>query len=329
MKKLFVLTLIAALSLSVMACGSKDSTTTTDKGNDSNVEATVDSQTVNIMVQNAQAELVEVAFPVNPQSVAVLNYQTLDYMDTMGLGHLIKGVSKGSLPAHLKHYAENDDIVDLGTLKDIDMEALASLNPDIIFSSDRSVAHYDTFSQLAPTMACAVVYGDGFMNSYKELATKHAQIFDMEAETAEILTDYEERVQTIHDEFEGSTALLGIFAGGLNTLGDTGRCNVITTDMGFTNLAAGKDVQHGNKSSYEVFLELDPEYVFIIDKDTAVGTNATAAKQQMENDIIKQTSAYQNDQIIYLEPGDCWYLADGGITSLDLMLSDLETKLGL
>ncbi len=80
-----------------------------------------------------------------------------------------------------------------------------------------------------------------------------------------------------------------------------------------------------------MWLDFNPEYMFVLDKDTAVGTEAVAAKDQMEinNPVIEATTAYKNGNIIYLEPGDVWYIADGGITFLDLMISNIEIGLGL
>ena len=39
------------------------------------------------------------------------------------------------------------------------------------------------------------------------------------------------------------------------------------------------------------------------------------------------TDAYQNGSIVYLAHPAVWYTAEGGITALGLMLSDLETEL--
>lgn len=38
---------------------------------------------------------------------------------------------------------------------------------------------------------------------------------------------------------------------------------------------------------------------------------------------------YKNGNIVYLEHTAVWYTAEGGITALDVMLSDLENGLGL
>ena len=87
-----------------------------------------------------------------------------------------------------------------------------------------------------------------------------------------------------------------------------------------------KNVNHGNISSYEAWLELNPDWMFVLDKDTAVGKEAVAAQEQMEvsNPIIAQTDAFKNGNIVYLTPGAAWYIADGGLTSLDLMIKCIE-----
>ncbi len=232
---------------------------------------------------------------------------------------------------HLEKYVLDNSIVDVGTMHEANMEAIMSLQPDIIFSSDRSVGNYDNFIEIAPTMAAYVDYSDGFMNGYKTLAKNHSLIFNVESELDGTIANHEERISNISEFANGKTALLGIFAGGINTLGDSGRCSIIVNEMGFDNLAAGDNVNHGNVSSYEAWLDFNPEYMFVLDKDTAVGTEAIAAKGQMEinNPVIEATTAYKNGNIIYLEPGDVWYIADGGITSLDLMISNIEKGLGL
>lgn len=320
-RKILSMALAAVMCLSITACSKSNENMGTGASEES-------KKSITIEVVDGDGKPVEVDFPTNIEKVAVLNYQTLDFLDAMGLEDKIGGVVKDGLPEHLKKYAEDDSIVDLGGMKDIDIEALASLQPDIIFSSDRTKNMYDTFSEIAPTMAAYIDYKAGFLESYKELANKHAQIFGVEDEINDKISGYDDRINAINEKFNGTTALLGIFADGLNTLGNNGRCSLIVNELGFANQMSD-DVNHGNKSSYEVFLEINPEYMFIIDKDTAVGAEAVEAKQQMENDIIKQTDAYKNGKIVYLEPSDAWYMCDGGITAMDLMLKNLEESLGM
>lgn len=292
----------------------------------------VAGETVTVTVENASGKMIDVDFPLDPQRVVVLNHQTMDFLDAVGLGDRVVGYigTGSSIPAHLKKYADNPNVVNLGSIKNIDMEAVMSLQPDVIFSSDRTAGKYDEFSMIAPTMSCAVDYSMGFMEGYKTLAKNHGKIFGLDGEVDSIIASYEERIVKIAEFANSQTALLGIFAGGINTLGNVGRASIVVNEMGFKNLQL-ENVNHGNLSSYEAWLELDPEWMFVLDKDTAVGTEAVAAKEQMEvnNPVIAETQAYKNGRIVYLEPGANWYLCDGGITALDSMIECIEKGIGL
>lgn len=65
-----------------------------------------------------------------------------------------------------------------------------------------------------------------------------------------------------------------------------------------------------------------------MDRDAAIGTDgAQLAKDIMENELVMSTNAYKNGNLIILEHPGIWYTAEGGITALDIMLSDLENAL--
>ena len=318
MKKIFALVLVFTLVFALTACGG---------GEEGGAEA---GGTVTVTVTDAAGAPIDVEFPANPERVVVLNHQTMDFLDAMGMGDKVVGYMKdGTVPEHLQKYVDDENIVNVGGMKDPDMEAIMSLEPDVIFISDRTEGQYDEFAAIAPTMAAYIDYSAGFMTGFKALASKHAQIFGVEGELDDVMAGYDERIAAIKEKADGQTALLGIFAGGLNTLGNEGRCAIIFNDMGFTNLLADKNVNHGDISSYEAWLELNPEWMFVLDKDTAVGKEAVAAKEQMDNVIIKETKAFKNNQIVYLEPGSVWYVADGGITSMDIMIKNIEKGIGI
>lgn len=90
----------------------------------------------------------------------------------------------------------------------------------------------------------------------------------------------------------------------------------------------GATSTHGNEVSFETVVSLNPEYIFVMDRDSAIGTSgAQLASEIMENELIMKTDAYQNGNLIILENPGIWYLAEGGITSLGIMLEDLEAAL--
>lgn len=82
---------------------------------------------------------------------------------------------------------------------------------------------------------------------------------------------------------------------------------------------------HGNEVSFEFVLQKDPDFVFVMDRDSAIGAKgAKLATEIMDNELINSTSAAKNGHIIVLAHSDVWYTAEGGITAFDIMLQDLE-----
>lgn len=68
--------------------------------------------------------------------------------------------------------------------------------------------------------------------------------------------------------------------------------------------------------------------IIAMDRDAAIGTEgAKLATEVLDNELVNMTAAAQNGNIIVLARSNVWYTAEGGITALDVMLSDLETAL--
>ena len=75
-------------------------------------------------------------------------------------------------------------------------------------------------------------------------------------------------------------------------------------------------------------MALNPDYILVMDRDSAIrATGAQLAQEIMENELIMETDAYQNGNLVILDNPGIWYLAEGGITSLGIVLEDLESAL--
>ena len=157
---------------------------------------------------------------------------------------------------------------------------------------------------------------------------KVASLFKMEEKAAEQLQHFDSRVEALRQAAQGKTAVIGmVTSSNFNTLGNGSRCSLIGNEIGFTNLADDVDTTHGNESSMELLVKLNPEYIFVLDRDSAINTEgAKLAQEVMNNELTAKTLAAQQGHIVYLTP-TVWYLAEGGITALDVMLQDLEAVL--
>ena len=277
---------------------------------------------------NGNQEKGPLEVPVDPQRIAILDMAALDMLDSWGLGNRVVGMPKSSTVDYLKAYNENKAIVNLGTLKEVDMEALMASEPDVIFIGGRLSAQYDALSEIAPVVYLSTDAELGIVESVKQNAMTIASLFNMEDKAKEQLAGFDSRIETLRQAAKGKTAVIGmVTSSNFNTLGNGSRCSLIGNEIGFINLANDVDSTHGNESSMELLVKLNPEYLFVLDRDSAINTEgAKLAEEVMNNELTARTLAAQNGNIVYLTP-TVWYLAEGGITALDVMLQDLEAAL--
>src|SRR5699024_9203083 len=79
---------------------------------------------------------------------------------------------------------------------------------------------------------------------------------------------------------------------------------------------------HGMNVSFEYVVEQDPDLLYVVDRSAAIG-EGSSAEQLVENKLMERTKAYQNDNIIYLDP-EFWYLSGGGLESVAGMVEEIE-----
>ena len=319
-KKLLLMALMAVMAVGLIACG-------TDKSDN---ESTKEEKTsVTITSFDASKNEIELEVPYNPKRIAILDLACLDIIDELGVGDRVVGMASTSID-YLEKYSNDASIKNLGTIKEADLEAVMECEPDIIFIGGRLSKSYDALSEIAPVVYLATDTNEGLVNSVSKNAKTIASIFGMEDKVDSLMSDFGARIDAIKKISSGKTALVGMTtSGSFNILGNDGRCSLIGVEAGFNNLTAvGSTSTHGNESSFETVVQQNPDYIFVMDRDSAISTaGAKTAKEIVENELVKTTDAYKNNHIISLEHSNVWYPAEGGIQALDIMLKDLEKGL--
>ena len=296
MKKTGLLILAAVMVLGLSACSGSNET------------------------NQSQTEAVTKAEP------SVVTVKTLN-----GLEDRVVGASDTSLD-YLEKYMEKEQVAALGTIKEADMEAVMASEPDVIFIGGRLAKSYDALNEIAPVVYLSIDTQLGTLESVRKNAGIIASIFGLEEQADQLLEGFEERLAALAEFSTDKTAIVGmVTSGGFNVLGNDGRCSLISREAGFENIGVEAEIDtstHGNEASFEFVVEKEPDYVFVLDRDAAVGTEgAKLAQEIMENELIMGTQAYRNGNLIYLSNPAVWYTAEGGIRALDRMIGDLEYAL--
>ena len=350
MKKLVGLLLAGMLALSTVGCGGAESSTnikdesvpaTEAVTQESEAEApaeTAKPETITIQAMNANKEMADMEVPYDPERIAILDMAALDIIDSLGLGDRVVGSAKVTIE-YLTDYNPDDSegrILNLGSVKTADMEQLAICEPDIIFIGGRLSKEFENLSKIAPVVYLAVDYEKGVVQSTADNAKTIASIFGKEAEIEAKMEGFQARVDALKEVVEGKNVLLGMYNNNaMSILGTESQLSLIGNEMGGINL--GDTVgevdkpAHGDDASWETIINLNPEYMFVLDRSTATGAadeGVLGAQEVIENDLIKELDVYKNGNIVYfIQHANVWYTSTGGIQALDTMLSDLEAAL--
>ncbi|MGX9136299.1 siderophore ABC transporter substrate-binding protein [Rummeliibacillus sp. JY-2-4R] len=326
MKKWSLFSLVFAMLLVLGACSSKDSTK--EESNSGSKEETI--TVVNdfgIQNEDGTSDSVkdEVNVPKNPKKVVSFDMGFLDTLDTLGVK--VTGVPQDSIPKYLEKYA-SADYENLGTLKEPDFEKLATIAPDVIFISGRQASLYDELSKIAPTVYVGLDTSN-YMESFKKNTELAGKIFGKEDQVKDELAKIDDTITKVQGETKdlNKKALIILGSEGkISAYGPASRFGLIHDVFGFKAVDEGIEVStHGQNVSYEYVLEKNPDIIFVVDRD-AVVTKGASAKKDIENDIVKKTTAYKDGKIIYLNP-EVWYLSGGGLQSVAEMAKEVEAAL--
>lgn len=282
--------------------------------------AITSSEVVTIQDKNGDVEVVK-----NPKTVVTFDYGVLDVLDNMGVE--VAGLPKANLPQYLSKY-NDEKYADVGGLKEPDFEAINELNPDLIIISGRQADMYDKFAEIATTVYLSVD-GTQYVEDFSRNLDVLGKIFDKEdfvKQELENLTAQMNEVKSIAQEQNANALTVMVSEGNISAFSDESRFGLIYDQLGFKNKDESIEVSdHGQQVTFEYIVEQNPEYLFIIDKGSAVGSEGTA-KALFDNDLIKSTDAYKNNKIVYLD-SSAWYVVAGGLDSTQTMIDNVKDAL--
>lgn len=269
----------------------------------------------------------DVTFETQPKNIVVFDYGFLDTLDALGVEGIV-GVAKDStLPEHLEKYS-GDEYESIGTLKEPLLEDIAALEPDVIFISGRQAPYYEQLKEITPNVVFVGAQQDDYWNTFLASVDIAAKMFGKETEAEEYLAKFDaslEEIKNLAGNYE-STLVTMYNEGNLSGFATNSRFGYVYDVYGFKPVT--EDIEsssHGSNFGFEAILEFDPEVLFVIDRTAATGGESNIEKD-MENDIIKQTTAYKNDRVIYLD-GPLWYLSGGGLQSEHAKIEEILAEL--
>src|SRR5699024_1064855 len=317
MRKFLLGFLMSLLVIFLVACGSDDDAEKTESDEDDSEEP----QTVTV-----EHELGTTEVEKNPEKVVVFDMGSLDTLDKLGID--VAGVPQQSVPDYLSKY-EGDEYENVGGLKEPDFEKIAEIDPDLIIISGRQGDMYDELQELGDTIFLGVDT-ENYMESFEDNVNTIGEILDKETEVADALDAIEEKsdnAQETAEEADKNGLIILANDDKISAYGPSSRFGLIHDVVGVPAVDEGIEVStHGQNVSFEYVVEQDPDLLYVIDRGAAVGEGESATELIVENKLMEDTKAMQNDDIYYLDP-EYWYLSGGGLISVEEMVNEIAESL--
>jgi iron complex transport system substrate-binding protein len=257
-----------------------------------------------------------------PNKIAVYDTGSIDTLHALGVK--MDGVADVSkvLPYVKSSTAQSKNI---GTVFEPNLEALNELQPDLIIVGTRTAKKFDDVSRIAKTIDMTD-NGDKLIESGLTRIDSFGKLFDKEKEASQLKAEIEGLFNATKAAVKdkGNGLIILVNGGKISAFGSGYRLSWIHHDLGIPMADPNIKTQgHGQSVSFEFIQKLNPDWLFVLDRIAAIGQEGQTAQQVLDNELIRQTKAWKNGNVIYLSSAS--YLAPGGIEQLRTDLSNIKS----
>lgn len=278
-KKKVGLICASLLALSLAACGNNSSSSednTTTKKTEQTETTASETRTVTDALGN------EVSIPNEPKRV-IASYLE-DYLVALGITPVAQwSVGDG---ASIQNYLQ-DKLKDIPTIPhDLPFESVQSFEPDLILMDSASMVEgdkYEQYNKIAPTY----VVGKENDNNWRDELKVVGEVFGKEKEAQTVLDEYDQKVATAKAEIEKavgkpSVAAIWLVGGSYYIVSDKLSSGaVMYEDLGLEVPPVVEEISASGTASWnavslEKLVELDADYLFLINSDNTENPNAVS-----------------------------------------------------
>lgn len=266
------------------------------------------------------------AIPVNPKRIVAFDFSILDSIDKLAIQDIAFAIPKQTVPEYLKKYLAAD-IVDAGGMKEPNLERIYEFQPDVIFISARQTDYYDKFSEIAPTVCANVDYAD-FLDSFKNNMLMLGDIFAVKEQATSEADKILAKAATIANTAQQTNKtglIVMVNDGAISAYGPGSRFGIIHDVLMVAPADPGIRVSnHGQSVDFEYLAKINPDILFVINRNVAIGTNGNSSV--LDNELVQNTKAGKTGKIVNLNSA-VWYLSGAGLESLEIMLNEIGKAL--
>lgn len=255
-----------------------------------------------------------------PKRVVVLDTGELDDVLALGITPVGMVTTEGAHPVPSYLADRVKDVETVGTINELDLEAIAELEPDLILGSQlRADTLHEELESIAPTVFSI---RPGF--PWKENFMLVGEALGMENEATDVLNDYAKATAELDEAVDGdpTISLVRFMPERLRLYGNKSLIGVILDDAGLARPEAQDIAELAVEISPENLDQAGGDYVFYTSYGDSEATGETAA---LSGSQWSGMQAVEDDRAFRVED-DVWFLGLGPIGA-EQIVDDLDSYL--
>lgn len=305
-RRAFGITAASALGLMLAACSS-DSTDAGEAGTSGASDAGT-SATGPIEVED---NFGTTEVPADPQSIVITDNRAFRAAEAWGVA--LTAAPRQLVPRGVS-YRDDENILDLGSHREPNLEMVVAAEPDLIINGGRFAGQRDAIIDLVGDSVAIVDFSpqddQPLEDELRRGLRGYGTVLGKSEEAEQLIAEFDAAIERAKAAYKGESVMGILTSGGDISFSapSTGRAIGPLYDMvGLTPAleASAEDASHGDDISVEAIAQSAPEWMIVLDRDAA--TNAaeeagyTPAKDLVENNAaLASVPAVQNGRVIYM-----------------------------
>ena len=265
----------------------------------------------------------EIQVPFKPVRVLVFELAALDTLQALGAE--VRGVPEFKMPPLLARYADAK-YARIGSLFEPDYEAIRALSPDLIVVGGRSEAKSQELAKFAPVLDLSVSDRQQMADIYRNIRTLGA-VYGLQDKAEAEVRSVEQAIAALRTRAQsaGNGLVLLTSGGKLSAYGPGSRFGMLHDVFGVRPANDKLTVaRHGQVVSFEFLLKTNPDWLFVVDRDVAIGQDGKTAQQLLDNPLVHATKAWRSKHVLYLNAANWYTLSNAGPGALKANIQQLS-----
>ncbi|MGM0753701.1 MAG: ABC transporter substrate-binding protein [Bacillota bacterium] len=311
LRNLVSLLLIASL-LFLAACGNKEE----KEGSTGNDDKKEETYTVEHAMGTTEIE-------GTPKKVVILTNEGTEALLSLGVTP-VGAVQSWTGDPWYDHIAKDmKDVEVVGTESELNMEAIAKLQPDLIIGNKmRQEEQYNQLKDIAPTVMAETLRGN-----WKENFELYSKAVNKEEKGQEVLAEYDQRIEDLKgklgDKLNQKVSMVRFLAGDVRIYHKDSFSGVILDQLGFAR-PEGQDVDDFAEKGVtkERIPAMDGDVLFYFTYETGDGEANKLAEEWLNDPLFQNLEVAKQDKVY--EVSDAIWNTAGGVMAANAMLDDIE-----